>query len=641
MARSIWDPKLNQAFVDAAASVSPAPFARVAAREVTGPAPFPSPIDWRNVWIYMIMTDRFNNPDRPPKTAWNCRQSDHFQGGTFEGVRQQLDYLRDLGAGAIWLTPVLKNCVYFDDTYHGYGIQDFIEIDPRLASDPQKAKQDPTLAEAELRALVDDAHARGIYVIFDIVLNHAGDVFAYGGARDCSHSAAAFSNRPYDVIRWRDADGCSRPEWNEIPRGPDLSQDAAVWPREFQDNAFFRRQGEGAGTVGDFSVLKQMLTDLTAFTPQDGQHFPVRNALIRAYQYLIAKYDVDAYRIDTLKYVSPDFARTFGNAMREYAASLGKYNFFTFGEVYDNEDKIAEFIGRNTNVDSDGMGVDASLDFPLFFTLPKVIKGQGVAPSALAGVYQLRKEKERDVVTSHGEAGAHFVTFLDNHDQPERFYYCDPQDPHRYDAQAIQGLACLFALQGIPCVYYGTEQGLQGAADSNGSDADVREALWGKEFPNAFDRSHPFYLAIQELARMRQEQPALRFGRQYFRPISGNGREFGISPFPGGVIAFSRILSDQEVLVVANTNTGSGWEGEVIVDFALNPEGTPYDVLYSNCGGARANAAAVAQRGGDGTVIHEANGSTGWEPVRVVPVKLAPMEVQYLSRPRGASARLA
>ncbi len=633
MARSIWDPKLNQAFDEAAAATRPG------GRDLFVTAPFPSPVDWRNVWIYMIMTDRFNNPDRPPSFPWDHRQSDHFQGGTFEGVRRQLDYLKELGVGAIWLTPVLKNCVYFDDTYHGYGIQDFVEIDPRLASDPEKARQDPTLAERELRALVDDAHSRGIYVIFDIVLNHAGDVFAYGDGGNCDHSAASFSNQPYNKIAWRDRDGCSRPEWGEIPQGGDISPDAAVWPAEFQSNAFFRRQGEGAGTVGDFAVLKQMLTDLTAFTPEDGQHFPVRNALIRVYQYLIAKYDVDGYRIDTLKYVSPDFAMTFGNAMREYAASLGKHNFFTFGEVYDSEDKIAEFIGRNTNVDSDGFGVDASLDFPLFFTLPKVIKGQGVAPSALAGVYQLRKEKERNVITSHGEAGAHFVTFLDNHDQGERFYYQDPDNPHRFDSQAIQGLACLFALQGIPCLYYGTEQGLHSAADSNGSDGDVREALWGKDFPHAFDRTHPFYQAIQELSRQRLEQPALRFGRQYFRPISGNGQGFGISPFPGGVVAFSRILSDQEVLVVANTSTVNGWEGEVVVDFALNPEGTPYDVLYSNCGGPGASAGSVVQRGGNGVTIHEANGTVGRGPVRAVPVKLAPMEVQYLSRSAGAGTR--
>ena len=79
-------------------------------------------------------------------------------------------------------------------------------------------------------------------------------------------------------------------------------------------------------------------------------------------------------------------------------------------------------------------------------------------------------------------------------------------------------VACLFALQGIPCLYYGTEQGLHGGGNSPEA---VREALWGK--PNAFDRDHPFYQAVRQVSAMRENQPALRYGRQYFRPISGNG----------------------------------------------------------------------------------------------------------------------
>ena len=79
---------------------------------------------------------------------------------------------------------------------------------------------------------------------------------------------------------------------------------------------------------------------------------------------------MDAYRIDTLKFIEPDFARLFGNAMREYALSVGKKNFFTFGEVFDEEEKIAQFIGRNAGLIEDPIGVDASLDFPLFFRLP-------------------------------------------------------------------------------------------------------------------------------------------------------------------------------------------------------------------------------------------------------------------------------
>ena len=141
--------------------------------------PFPSPEDWRDQWIYFLLVDRFNNPQAPPRFAPFDGQHGVFQGGTFNGVRQQLDYLRQLGVGAIWLSPVLKNCQYNPFTFHGYGIQDLLQVDPRFASDPQAARANPQLAEDELRALVDEAHTRGIYVTFDIVLNHVGDAFEY------------------------------------------------------------------------------------------------------------------------------------------------------------------------------------------------------------------------------------------------------------------------------------------------------------------------------------------------------------------------------------------------------------------------------------------------------------------------------
>lgn len=641
MAKTIWSRKIQAAFDAVAANTQPqaasraeAPAGAAALALAALPLPFPSPVDWRDVWIYMIMTDRFNNPHAAPAAPWNKRYG-QFQGGTFEGIRQQLDYLRDLGVGAIWLTPVLKNCQYWADTFHGYGIQDFVEIDPRYASDPAQAAADPTLAERELRALVDDAHARGIYVIFDIVLNHTGDLFAYtdgnpGEDNPCGHSAAPWSDQPY-AIRWRDANGCARAEWAAIPDDPGLSPDAVVWPEELQNNAYFRRQGMGADVVGDFAALKQMRSDLSTYSEDDGFYYPVRNALIRIYQYLIARFDVDGYRIDTLKYVPAEFARTFGNAMREYAASVGKKNFFTFGEVYDNEEKIAQFIGRNTAVDSDLVGVDASLDFPLFFTLPSVAKGMA-PPAAVAALYEHRKRVQANTITSHGEAGAFFVTFLDNHDQPQRFYYSDPNDPHRYDAQATLGLACLFGLQGIPCLYYGTEQGLSGTVDANGSDADVREALWGKDWPHAFDPNHPFYRTVQQLAALRAAQPALRYGRQYFRPLSGNGREFGISTFANGVLAFARILSDAEVLIVANTNLAGGFDGEVVVDFALNRAGSAYAVLFTNRPEVCRAPEAVVQHGAGQVQVHEVDGSLGSGPVRALPVHLAPLEVQFLRR---------
>ena len=430
--------------------------------------------------------------------------------------------------------------------------------------------------------------------------------------------------------------------------GPGLSPDAVIWPEEFQRNVFFRRQGKGGEAGGDFESLKQLLTDLQEHTPEDGLHYPVRNALIRAYQYLIARYDVDGYRIDTLKYISPDFALTFGNAIREYAYSIGKHNFFTFGEVYDDEEKIARFIGRNASDPSDMIGVDAALDFPLFFRLPAVAKGT-LAPNQVVDVFEHRKQVERGMLSSHGEAGRFFVSFLDNHDQHQRVYYSDPGDPHRYDDQLTLAVGCLFGLQGIPCLYYGTEQGLHGTVELADWDYGhgeppleaVREALWGKGWPHAFDGQPPFFTAIQALSTLRKSQPALRYGRQYFRPISGNGHEFGISPFAPGVLAFSRLLNDQEVLVAANTDPDHAWEGEVIVDYALNPPGSLYEVLFTNCVEASAVATGpVADRQAGSVVIHEANGTQGNGPIRTLPLRLAPMEIQFLARVRAGFERI-
>jgi glycosidase len=590
---------------------------------------FPSPEDWRDQWIYFLMLDRFNNPEAPPRNLPYNAEFNKFQGGTYNGVRDQLKYLQQLGVGAIWLSPVLKNPQFDETAYHGYGIQNFLAVEPRFASSPDKA-------ESELRQLVDEAHALGIYVIFDIVLHHAGDVFEYVITE--GDTTKEFGQIDWSdgilPIRWRDENGHGNPLWTDAPSYPPL--DATVFPDELRQNSRFTRRGNafsrGFHPFGDFNTLKGTATDVVANGLQ-----PVHNILIRSYQYIIAKFDVDAYRIDTLKFLSPDFERIFGNAMREFALSAGKKNFFTFGEVFDNEDTIALFIGRNTSAPGGLVGVDAALDYPLFFKLPDVLKGlSGTTPLDAANVFEIRKRVEQDIITSHGEAGKFFVTFLDNHDQGQRFGFTGPT---QLVDQIALGLGCLFSLQGIPCLYYGTEQGLSGHKDpTHLDDSMVREALWGRTdaagLPNGFDMSHPLYRTVQQIAKVRAEQPALRYGRQYFRQVSGNRTEFGISPFPSGVLAFSRILNDGEVVVVANTNTTQGFQGEVIVDHELNPEGALYKILYSNkkdAGTSKAPGAVVDKAGGSIT-IHEIDGSVTSGPARVLPVNLQATEIQILGR---------
>jgi glycosidase len=357
----------------------------------------------------------------------------------------------------------------------------------------------------------------------------------------------------------------------------------------------------------------------------------LQDVLIGAYQYVIARYDCDGLRIDTLRYLQGDLPRLFGNAIREFALSIGKKNFFTFGEVFDPnaEADIARFVGRNTNDGGELVGVDAALDYPLEFALPSVLKGF-LPPSAVVDLYERRKAIERPIVSSHGDATRFFVTFLDNHDLKQRFYFVDPANPHQFDNQLTLAVACLFSLQGIPCLYYGTEQGLHGRGSD---DPAVREALWGKPGV-AFDRTNPLYQDLQAIGRTRAEQPALRYGRQYMRPISGDGQTFGVSPFAPGVLAFSRILNGDEVVVASNTSTTGGAGVFVIIDSALNHPGDVLEIIYSNKS-APIPPGLVTLLGAGGTLtVHEPDGSTGRGPLSAVRVTLQPLEVQIL-RKRG------
>ncbi len=566
MIRSIHDPAISELFKTLRTPTSVK--VEVDGREVDVRRPLPSPEDWRDIWMYQLVIDRFNNPNVAPKAKWDGRNRYIFQGGTFNGVREQLPYLQDLGVRAIWLSPVQKNCLY-RPTYHGYGVQDFLAIDPRLSSDPEEARKNPKLAEDELQALIDEAHARGMYIIFDIVLHHTGDVFAYVGHDGVTSGKIPYRHRS-EPVHWRDAKGKPNPEWSDAADIPVDDYDAGVWPIELRSNHQFYRMGEGFEIETDFMSLKSLITNGTT---------DAREVLIRAYEYMVGKFDVDGLRVDAFKHIDRDYGRRFCTAMREFAAMIGKKNFFIFCEVFDSEDMIAQYVGRNTLLEEDDglKAADAPLDFPLMFVLPDIAKGIH-PPANLAAMYDRRHELERHITSTHGEASKFFVTFLDNHDQHRRVYFSPDDNPHAYDSQLEIALGCLFGLQGIPCLYYGTEQGLHGYGHDEEA---VREALWGKP-GGGFDTRHPFYLFLKRLAAARAQLAPLRYGRQYFRPVSTDTENFYIPTTPGDPIAFSRVLAEQEVIVIANPNLKYRWTGQVIVDIVLNAHNEAFDVLLSN-----------------------------------------------------------
>jgi hypothetical protein len=159
---------------------------------------YPSPDDWQDETLYVLLPDRFSDAKNRPmltrdeirslraassRPGWNWRNwADSgrlWQGGTIAGIAQRLSYLQDLGISAIWIGSLLKQRNHLD-TCHGYGIQDFLDVDPRFGT------------REDLLDLVQAAHGKGIRVILDIILNHTADARSYLQPEK-KHSAIATS----------------------------------------------------------------------------------------------------------------------------------------------------------------------------------------------------------------------------------------------------------------------------------------------------------------------------------------------------------------------------------------------------------------------------------------------------------------
>jgi alpha-amylase len=206
-----------------------------------------------------------------------------------------------------------------------------------------------------------------------------------------------------------------------------------------------------------------------------------------------------------------------------------------------------------------------------------------------------RYDRQRQRALNDGEIGRYLVTFLDNHDgvgQPDngkRRFAADAPD-----AQVIAGMGFLLCALGTTCIYYGTEQGLSG---KDGGDVVLRETLFDLADPtkNYLNQSCRLYQEIAKLANLTDAIGALKYGRMYFREISGNGRDFGLPQGHPCTLAFSRILADQEALVAYNTSTVAARSDFVVVDATLQKNRPSMTIRYDSTGtrtGATVNVAA-------------------------------------------------
>ena len=358
--------------------------------------------------FYFVMTDRFANGDPANDeggltgdrlaTGFDPSDKGFYQGGDLAGLRQNLDYIEDLGTTAIWLTPSFLNRPVQGEGadvsagYHGYWITDFTRIDPHLGTN------------AELEALIDDAHARGLKVYFDIITNHTADVVDYvEGTYDYVDQATA----PY-----KDADGNPFDPADHAGTGSFPALDAATSfpytpviesadqdvkvPAWLNDPTLYHNRGnstwEGESvTYGDFSGLDDLMTE----------HPTVVDGFEEIYQAWI-DLGIDGFRIDTVKHVNFEFWEEWSTEIQDYARAHGKDEFFTFGEVYDADAAKTSPYVRRTDMSS-------VLDFS--FQSAATSYASGNSAQRLADLYA-----SDDLYTTPHSSGAALPTFLGNHD---------------------------------------------------------------------------------------------------------------------------------------------------------------------------------------------------------------------------------
>jgi glycosidase len=542
--------------------------------------------------IYFVLPDRFENGD--PKndtgglkgdrlvTGFDPTTKGFYHGGDLKGLLNRIDYIQALGATAIWVGPIFKNKPVQgpkgNETagYHGYWITDFTRVDPHFGTN------------ADFKALVDAAHARGMKVYMDIIANHTADVIKY---RECeADKPCAYRGRadyPYTRKGGMSGpainpgflgDGIATPEnfakltdpnWAYTPYLPKGEEKAKV-PAWLNDPIYYHNRGDSTfstedSQLGDFSGLDDLMTE----NPR------VIAGMIDIFGKWIDDFGIDGYRIDTAQHVDPAFWQAFVPAMLARANAKGIPNFHIFGEVFTGDLDVAR-LAAHTRVDK----LPAVLDFAFERAVADTV-ARGAPTSELFHMFF------GDPAYANGEATARTLpTFLGNHDMGRFAMFVKAGMPQASDEEVLKrvilGHAMLLTLRGVPTIYYGDEQGFV----SKGNDQLAREDMFASKVAvyndtkllgttkttatPSFGTDNPIFKAIAGLARIRTSHHALTRGRQV-------PRAWGDKP---GLFAVSRFDPDtgKEVLIAFNTSTAP-LTANVLVD----DKSTAFTALHGAC----------------------------------------------------------
>lgn len=449
--------------------------------------------DWDEAVIYFAVTDRFFDGDASNNDAYGVGDYDtsakkggsSYHGGDFAGLTEKLDYLENLGVNTIWITPIVENIT--DDQhdaktdtatygYHGYWASDFTELNKHLGT------------KEEFAALLDAAHSRGMKLMVDVVLNHAG-----------------YGTENYFNSILTDKDG----------------------------NAIKMLRDSSNTVSGDDKLAP--LSDLPDFVTEDSE---VRNQLIEWQTEWMDEFDIDYYRVDTVKHVDSTTWSALKNSLTKVNPDfkmIGEYS----GAGYAN---TAGELGTGS--------MDALLDFD-FNDFAKDFVGGKIS------TVENSLLKRNGVLNNTATMG----NFLNSHDEDTLQYKLVKEskfsEEEAYNLMKVAATLQITA-KGQPVIYYGDELGQAGANDwpyqTNRRDFDWKELEAQKADNNSIYKHYKTMLSI----RNAYTDVFARGSRNVVASSDEEGYDVVSRSYGGTTLYVGMNINDtaKEVKVPVNANAG-------------------------------------------------------------------------------------
>ena len=493
--------------------------------------------DWRKQVIYFAMIDRFNDGD----TAINNYGCHHnpadaarYSGGDLAGLTDQLDYIKGLGATALWITPPVANQWWNPRQnfggYHGYWARDHKLVDEHYG----------TLDD--YKALSQALHDKDMYLIQDVVPNHFGDFLTYN---DGDPNTANDYN-PSDTAENFTLLANNIPV--QAPTQAPFHMNDRNNPMHFAANIYHWTPAIFDGGNRN-QELNYQLADLDDVNTESAA---VIAALKDSFGYWISEVGVDGFRVDTAKYIDHPFWNDFfhGTDGIEAAASAsGRDDFLYFGEVFNSSppfsDSAEKFIARHEGSDT-APGFKSLIGFPLYAEIRRVFAGGNPTD-------QLRFRLEEHMT----EYGNPYIVpnFVDNHDVA-RFIRGGTE------AGLKQAMATLFTVPGIPVIWQGTAQ----------LHRESRQTMFAGGFgttEDQFKTDSSMYTFLAKIARIRAAD-------DYW--TEGDLTVLAANAIRSGAIAWRRSLSGAHGFVLMNSSDSKTLLS--IGKTGINTTGAVLDLLH-------------------------------------------------------------